>query len=97
MNACIHRVINIQAVDGDLEAGPMSTVLITFDRACTVLRDQTGNDLPILRIPRSYPDFQRLELCTAIGIGRIEIVNSLAITNLQFMRNVRVSGGREGG
>lgn len=78
-------------MDGDDDAGPVSTVLVTFDRACTVLRDLNGNDMPILSIPRLYPDYQRLELCTAIAIARIEIVNSLEITNLQFMRNVRVS------
>lgn len=81
----------MEAVDGDLDAGPVSTILVTFDRACTVLRDENGNDLRILRIPLSYPDYQRLELCTAIGIERIEIVNSLSVTNLQFMRNIRVS------
>lgn len=91
---CIHfsnRVITIQAVDGDQAAGPSSIILVTFDRNCTVLRDGRGNDLPTLSIPLMYTDYQRLELCTAIGIKRIEIVNSLSITNLQFMRNINVS------
>ena len=55
-----------------------------------MLRDEEGNDLRILSIPLVYSDYQRLELCTAIGIERIEIMGSLSITSLQFMRNVRV-------
>lgn len=78
-------------MDGDLDSGPVTTVSVTFDRACTVLRDENGNDRRILSIPQSYPEYQRLEDCTAIGIERIEIVNSLLITDLQFMRNIRVS------
>lgn len=85
-----HRVINIQAVDGDQDSGPVSTILVTFDRACTVLRDADGNSVRILNIPQGYPEYQRLEDCTALGIERVEIVGA-PIVNLQFMRNIMVS------
>lgn len=82
---CLYREITIQAMDQDNAMGPLSATLVTFDRSCTEF--SSG----ILSIPSRYPDYQRLELCTAIGISRIEIVDSLTITNLQFMRNIRVS------
>ena len=88
----VYRVIDLQAVDGDLESGPVSTILIMFDHNCTVLRDSDGNDISVLTLPNSdlVPDLSRLELCTAIGIERIEIVNAPSLTSLSFMRNVEV-------
>lgn len=85
------RLITIQARDGDGASGPPLTVSITFDRNCTVLRDSRGEQLRILNIPLGYLDYQRVELCTAIGIERIEIANAESIRDLQFMRNVEVS------
>ncbi len=71
--------------------GSPATASVTFNRSCNVLRDNGGNNMRILSIPDQYTDYQRLELCTAIGIERIEIVNSMSITSLDFMRNINVS------
>ncbi len=76
--------------------GPVSTVIVTFDTNCTVLRDRNGNNLRILKIPNPEIDPRRLELCTAIGIERIEIMNDMSITSLNFMRNIRVRPLTEG-
>lgn len=86
------RIITMQAVDGDGEPGPISSVVVTFDRNCTVLRDRNGNNLRTLKISSSGSniDPQRLELCTAIGIERIDIMNDESITSLSFMRNIMV-------
>jgi hypothetical protein len=54
-----------------------------------VLRDGNGNNQRILSIPQGYPEYERLEDCTALGIERVEI--GATIMNLQFMRNIRVS------
>ena len=80
------RLVTIQATDGDVASGPLFNTSVTFDRNCTVLRDTNGRNMRILSIPHLYPDYQRLELCTAIGIERIEIANDTTITDLQFMR-----------
>ena len=77
-------------MDSDGATGPPFTISVTFDRNCTVLRDEEGNQLRILSIPQPYADYQRLELCTAIGIERVEIADDLSIQSLQFMRNVEV-------
>ena len=78
-------------MDGNGAVGPLTTASVTFNRSCNILRDNGGDDIRVLSIPDQYTEYQRLELCTAIGIERIEIVNSMSITSLEFMRNINVS------
>lgn len=87
----IHRTIAFEAMDGDGASGPVTAVSVTFNRICSILRDESGNNLQILDVPRFYQNYSRIELCTGIEIRRTQIVNSLEITDLQFMRNIRVS------
>lgn len=65
--------------------------MITFDRTCSVWRDENGYELHELSVPTDLRDYARLGLCTAIDIERLEIINSPTITDLIFMSNVTVS------
>ena len=85
------RIISIQATDGESTEGEEAIVIVTFNRTCSVWRDENGYDLRELSVPRALSDYARLGLCTAITIERLEILNSLDITNLIFMSNITVS------
>ena len=65
--------------------------MVTFDRTCSVWRDENGYDLRELSVPSALSDYARLGLCTAITIDRLEILNSQDITDLIFMSNITVS------
>ena len=43
-------------------------------------------------MPREFPQFNKLGLCTGVNVGRLEVANSMAITSLEFLVNVTVSG-----
>ena len=43
-------------------------------------------------MPREFPQFNKLGLCTGVNIGRLEVANSMTITTLEFLGNVTVSG-----
>lgn len=80
----------VVATDGEGQPGSPATVLLDFDRACSIWRDQNGNLDRILLVPEELPFYERLGLCTSIGIERLEIVESEAITDLMFMENITV-------
>ena len=65
--------------------------MVTFDRTCSVWRDENGYDLQELSVPSDLRDYARLRLCTAVDIERLEILNSPNITDLIFMSNITVS------
>lgn len=65
--------------------------MVTFDRTCSVWRDENGYNLRELSVPSALRDYMRLGLCTAIAIERLEILNSPEITDLLFMSNITVS------
>jgi hypothetical protein len=65
--------------------------MVTFDRTCSVWRDENGYQLRELSVPSALSDYQRLLLCTAVTIERLEILNSPDITDLTFMSNITVS------
>ena len=83
------RVISLQAVDVEQGLGPVSQAMISFDRTCSVWPDT------VLTVPQDFTTYgiplDRLGLCTAIEIPRLEIVDSSDITSLYFMENVTVS------
>lgn len=85
------RVILIVVTDGDGLPGPPATVLIDFDRTCSVWLDEEGNTRRILEVPADLPDYTRLGLCTAVTVERLQILDSEAITSLWFMENITVS------
>ena len=66
-------------------------ITVTFDRTCSVWRDEKGYQLRELSVPSALMDYERLGLCTAVAIERLEILNSPDITDLIFMSNVTVS------
>jgi len=82
------RTITVQATDGEATEGPMSVTMVTFNRTCSVWRDTSGTQRRVLRVPLEFPNHSKLGLCTAIGIGRLEIVDSLSITSLEFLGNI---------
>ena len=87
----LSRVILIVVTDGDGLPGPPATVLIDFDRTCSVWLDEEGNTRRILEVPADLPDYTRLGLCTAVTVERLQILDSEALTSLQFMENITVS------
>jgi len=86
------RIITVQATDGDATEGPVSVTTVTFDRTCSVWRDSSGTQRRVLRVPREFPQFNKLGLCRGVNIGRLEVANSMTITSLEFLGNVTVSG-----
>ena len=80
-----YRVITIQAIDGELLEGPETRIVVLFDRTCSVWPSS------VLNVPSGLKDYERLGLCTSIAIERLEIVNSMDITSLEFMSNITVS------
>ena len=86
------RIITVQATDGDATEGPVSVTTVTFDRTCSVWRDSSGTQRRVLRVPREFPQFNKLGLCRGVNIGRLEVANSMTITTLEFLGNVTVSG-----
>lgn len=68
----------------------MSVTMVTFNRICSVWRDTSGTQRRVLRVPLEFPNPSKLGLCTSIGIGRLEIVDSLSITSLEFLGNITV-------
>ncbi len=85
------RIITIQAADGESSEGEEAIIMVTFDRTCSVWRDKNGYPLRELSVPSALGDYQRLGLCTAVTIERLEILNSPDITDLTFMSNITVS------
>ena len=83
------RIITVQATDGDATEGPVSVTTVTFDRTCSVWRDSSGTQRRVLRVPREFPQFNKLGLCTGVNVGRLEVANSMAITSLEFRGNSR--------
>lgn len=85
------RIITVQATDGESSEGEEAIIMVTFDRTCSVWRDESGLDLRELSVPTALRDYQRLGLCTAVTVERLEILNSPDITDLTFMSNITVS------
>ena len=85
------RIITLQATDGESLEGEEAVVMVTFNRTCSVWQDENGYDLRELRVPSALRDYQRLGLCTAVTVERLEILNSPDITDLTFMSNITVS------
>lgn len=88
---CSPRIITVQATDGESSEGEEATIMVTFDRTCSVWRDEDGYPLRELSVPSALRDYQRLGLCTAVTVERLEILNSPDITDLTFMTNITVS------
>lgn len=85
------RIITVQATDGESSEGEVAIIMVTFDRTCSVWRDENGYPLQELSVPSALRDYQRLGLCTAVTVERLEILNSPDITDLTFMSNITVS------
>ena len=94
MYSLLYRAISVRAIDGESTEGNEAVITVTFDRTCSVWRDENGYPLRELSVPSALRDYERLGLCTAVTVERLEILNSPDITDLVFMGNITVSSMR---
>ena len=87
----VHRVISVEATDGDGAQG-ISTLTISFDRSCVVFSNPTRLTLA------TQADVERMAVCTSVRGVRIDIVEDYSgndpIVSLLPLRDISVSWGR---